>query len=747
MIAKEKPAWSGVATFVPKGKAKLLSMGLPEEPDEGRVVTTAHDGFVLVNVYNVNGTSNDDRRVYKVRFHDALQSHCRSLRAEYANVVVIGDFNTAKEPIDVYLVQKYQNMSTFLPEERQWMKDFCREWDDTFRHHHGRRIAYTWWEPRAKYKNWGLRVDYAFTTPSLKHVTADIHTEVPGSDHCPISLIIETEKKADFAKLPQKVMLSRRVQDDYLITADYNVLLKPDKRIYIGATVGFPVPIGRYHQIHATADFADQGLEVLGTRAVDTDGALRILIANVSDEDLEIRAYQHIADFTPTWLGHQPVIEYEEDKKGVDAPIWIPKPMPAQVMLAKWIGKRRWKLPRIPDHHIDRRPEMPQEGQTVHLIKCLWGRKATLRQIKAVYDTGATGNLISRKEWMKLPKRERIECPYDGPPLAGIGNGTVEPKTMARIAIVMGGARRTIDVGIAEDEDFPVLLGTDFIDRYVAYHNVEEGWLQLIGEKKRVPIKTYEDGNGRSADMVAALAITSQSTMERDHAQLLTVRTVVRPPKLACVEFGTIPLVTGALVESGVIGEEQWKKVGCSYWTTEVFIRNLLPRHLHLRAGQIVGKVYEIEEEDVDLIDCTPSDEATARQKNAEVIAVDAEDSGDVMAGQKTPSVEEQAEAFLAETLGQAEVSKEKGKVAVAEKGGNGARAKTATVNCVLLVNKNADDARRDTAAYSKGAAQNTLHIQQPIAEDVATAIRKSAEVEARVREDADPRAKFFDET
>ncbi|KAJ3053816.1 hypothetical protein HK102_011623, partial [Quaeritorhiza haematococci] len=260
-------------------------------------------------------------------------------------------------------------------------------------------------------------------------------------------------------------------------------------------------------------------------------------------------------------------------------------------------------------------------------------------------------------------------------------------------------------------------------------------------------IKTYEDGNGRSADMVAALAITLQSTIKRDHAQLLTVRTAVRPPKLACVEFGTIPLVTGALVESGVIGKEQWKRVGCSYWTTEVFIRNLLPRHLHLRAGQIVGKVYEIEEEDVDLIDCTPSNEATARQKNAEVIVVDAEDSGDVMAGQKTPSVKEQAKVFLADTLGQAEVSKEKGKVVVAEKGGNGTRAKTAMVNRVLLVDKNADNARRDTAAYSKGAAQNTLHIQQPIAEDVATAIRKSAEVEARVREDAEPRAKFLDET
>ncbi|KAJ3083346.1 hypothetical protein HK102_001118 [Quaeritorhiza haematococci] len=287
-ITKEKPAWSGVATFVPKGKAKLLNMSRPEEPNEGRVVTRVHDGFVLVNVYSVNGTSNDDRRVYKMHFHDALQSHCSSLRAEHANVVVIGDFNTAKEPIDVYLVPKYQNMSTFLPEEREWMKDFCREWDDTFRHHHGRRIAYTWWEPRAKYKNWGLRVDYAFTTPSLKHVTADIHTEVPGSDHCPISLIIETGKKADFARLPQKVMLSQRVQDGYLITADSNVLLKPGEKVYVGVTVGFPVPVGRYHQVHATVDFVDRGLEVLGTRAVNANGALRMLIANVGDEDLEI---------------------------------------------------------------------------------------------------------------------------------------------------------------------------------------------------------------------------------------------------------------------------------------------------------------------------------------------------------------------------------------------------------------------------------------------------------------------------
>ncbi|KAJ3083345.1 hypothetical protein HK102_001117 [Quaeritorhiza haematococci] len=444
-------------------------------------------------------------------------------------------------------------------------------------------------------------------------------------------------------------------------------------------------------------------------------------------------------------VGKQPVIEYEEDEGGMDVPLWTPKPMPARMMMARWVGKQRWKLPWIPDHHIDRRPEMPQEERTVHLIKCLWGRKATLRQIEAVYNTGATGNLISRREWMKLPKKEHVEWRYDGPPLAGIGNGTIEPKAMARIAIVMGGARRTIDVGIAEDEDFPVLLGTDFIDRYVAHHNVKDGWLQLIGEKKRIPVKTFENESERGPNTVVVLAITSQSTVKRDHAQFLTVRTVVKPPKLACVEFGMTPLVTGALVESGVIGEDQWKKVGCSYWTTQVFIRNLLPRHLHLRVGQVVGKVYEIEDGDVDLIDCTPSDEAAAKQKNTEVIVVDAEDGDDAMAGQKTPSVEEQAEAFLAETLGQA--GAEKGKVAVAEKGGNGVKAKRATVNRVLLVGKNVDDARRDTAAHSKGAAQSMLHIQQPIAEDVATAIRKSAEVEARVREDADPRAKFFDET
>ncbi|KAJ3076450.1 hypothetical protein HK102_005418 [Quaeritorhiza haematococci] len=187
-----KVAWYGVATYARKGYTTEWVENLGDEPNEGRVITTIHPGFTLVNVYCVNGTSSAARCKYKAHFHCILTQHCATLKRQFGTIVVAGDFNIAHERLDVWHPTRYNHLSTCLPHEREWFCDFLANTDlvDTYRNRWIRR-KFTWferWKGLPPNPEIGLRIDYIVTNSSTLLVSADIHDDLLElSDHCPIS--------------------------------------------------------------------------------------------------------------------------------------------------------------------------------------------------------------------------------------------------------------------------------------------------------------------------------------------------------------------------------------------------------------------------------------------------------------------------------------------------------------------------------------------------------------------------------
>jgi exodeoxyribonuclease-3 len=190
-----KRGYSGVALF---SKDEPLSvtegLGIPEWDTEGRVLVAEYPQFTLYNIYYPNGGRGDDRLQYKLGFYDVFLKQIEAKRQEGKKVVVCGDFNTAHHPIDLARPKDNETVSGFLPIERAWLDRFMEHgYIDTFRHFHpDQHDVYSWWAMRtfARERNVGWRIDYFFTGAELKEnlVSADIHMDVTGSDHCPVSL-------------------------------------------------------------------------------------------------------------------------------------------------------------------------------------------------------------------------------------------------------------------------------------------------------------------------------------------------------------------------------------------------------------------------------------------------------------------------------------------------------------------------------------------------------------------------------
>lgn len=193
----ERKGYSGVATFgKKKPRAVHLGMGIEEFDVEGRMIRGEYDGFDLLNVYFPNGTSGSERLDYKMRFYDAFLEHCEALRKSGKELIVTGDFNTAHRPIDIKNAKANEKNSGFLPEERAWLDKFIAHgYVDVFRKLYPEKVQYTWWTYRfgARGRNIGWRIDYFFVTEALMPRVKDafILDQVPGSDHCPLALVIK----------------------------------------------------------------------------------------------------------------------------------------------------------------------------------------------------------------------------------------------------------------------------------------------------------------------------------------------------------------------------------------------------------------------------------------------------------------------------------------------------------------------------------------------------------------------------
>ncbi len=193
----EKRGYSGVATYC-KEEALYVQEGLGIEKydKEGRVLITEHPNFLLYNIYFPNGQRDQTRLQYKLDFYDELLPIINEQVESGNNVIVTGDWNTAHHPIDLARPKDNVKNSGFMPIERERLDTYMENgWVDTFRLFHPEGDRYSWWTYRfgARSRNVGWRIDYFFVNEGFvdQVLDADIHDEVMGSDHCPISLEVE----------------------------------------------------------------------------------------------------------------------------------------------------------------------------------------------------------------------------------------------------------------------------------------------------------------------------------------------------------------------------------------------------------------------------------------------------------------------------------------------------------------------------------------------------------------------------
>ena len=191
-----RPGYSGVVTLSRSQPVETqLGLGLPEFDVEGRLIMTRFPAFLLFNIYFPNGQHDLGRVPYKLDFYARLLELCDRLHARGEQVVLCGDFNTAHRPIDLKNAKANEGATGFLPEERAWIDYYLEHgFVDIYRHLYPDRIQYTWWTfiTKARQRNVGWRLDYFLVSKSFVGCIADsvIHDSVPGSDHCPVSLVL-----------------------------------------------------------------------------------------------------------------------------------------------------------------------------------------------------------------------------------------------------------------------------------------------------------------------------------------------------------------------------------------------------------------------------------------------------------------------------------------------------------------------------------------------------------------------------
>ena len=192
----EKKGYSGTAIFT---KHKPISVqygiGVEEHDHEGRVITLEYDNFYMITVYVPNSQDGLARLDYRMRWEDDFLAYIKKLE-ESKPVVYCGDLNVAHKEIDLKNPKTNRKNAGFTDEERSCFTHLLESgFIDTFRHFYPDMTGiYSWWSYRfqSRAKNAGWRIDYFVVSEALKDrlVDAGIHTQVLGSDHCPVELIL-----------------------------------------------------------------------------------------------------------------------------------------------------------------------------------------------------------------------------------------------------------------------------------------------------------------------------------------------------------------------------------------------------------------------------------------------------------------------------------------------------------------------------------------------------------------------------
>jgi exodeoxyribonuclease-3 len=196
-VSTVKKGYSGVVLYTKQEPQNIqIGLGIAEYDDEGRTIIADYGEYVLLGAYFPNGSRDHSRVPFKMAYKAAFLDTCERLRAEGRSLIFCGDVNTAHQPIDLARPKQNENTTGFLPEERAWIDQVVElGYLDIFRElNPGVPELYTYWPywGNARPRNIGWRIDYFFITPDLRGrvETADIHMDVMGSDHCPVSLTL-----------------------------------------------------------------------------------------------------------------------------------------------------------------------------------------------------------------------------------------------------------------------------------------------------------------------------------------------------------------------------------------------------------------------------------------------------------------------------------------------------------------------------------------------------------------------------
>ena len=192
----QKKGYSGTAVFTKHQPVNVTyGIGAEEHDNEGRVITIEMEKFFLVNVFVPNAQDGLKRLDYRMKWEDDFRAYLERLDS-LKPVIVCGDLNVAHEEIDLKNPKTNRRNAGFTDEEREKFGILLEAgFTDTFRTMHPDQVTYSWWSYRfrAREKNAGWRIDYFLVSkrlfPLIKEAT--IHTDIMGSDHCPVGIILE----------------------------------------------------------------------------------------------------------------------------------------------------------------------------------------------------------------------------------------------------------------------------------------------------------------------------------------------------------------------------------------------------------------------------------------------------------------------------------------------------------------------------------------------------------------------------
>lgn len=192
----EKKGYSGTAIYTKHQPLSVsYGIGVEEHDHEGRVITLEYEKFYLITVYTPNSQTELRRLDYRMTWEADFRKFLKNLDAKKP-VIVCGDMNVAHEEIDIKNPKGNRKNAGFTDEEREKMTELLNDgFTDTFRYKYPEQVTYSWWSYRfkAREKNAGWRIDYFLVSDRLQTNIADakIHTDIMGSDHCPVELDLD----------------------------------------------------------------------------------------------------------------------------------------------------------------------------------------------------------------------------------------------------------------------------------------------------------------------------------------------------------------------------------------------------------------------------------------------------------------------------------------------------------------------------------------------------------------------------